>query len=98
MTGMRNRTRLAAPRLETSSQQTITSKTTSHLILKMNDAAGGQRPEVDKGRTRAQTLPSSHWTLMVIFVSLLVDLLGFTVILPLMPSLLEYYSKHDEVG
>ena len=63
----------------------------------MNDSAGGQKQEVDKGRSRGQAVPSSHWTLMVVFVSLLVDLLGFTVILPLMPSLLEYYSKHDEV-
>lgn len=64
----------------------------------MNDSAGGQKQEVDKGRSRGQAVPSSHWTLMVVFVSLLVDLLGFTVILPLMPSLLEYYSKHDESG
>ena len=41
--------------------------------------------------------PSSHWTLMVVFFSLLVDLLGFTVILPLIPSMLEYYSKNDKV-
>ena len=58
---------------------------------------GGPRQEVDKERAKAQMLPSSHWTLTVVFVSLLVDLLGFTVILPLMPSLLEYYSQHDEV-
>lgn len=32
------------------------------------------------------------------FLSLLVDLLGFTVILPLIPSMLEYYSSHDESG
>lgn len=38
-----------------------------------------------------------HWALLVVFVSLLVDLLGFTVILPLMPSLLEYYDRHDQV-
>ena len=41
--------------------------------------------------------PNSHWTLMVVFFSLLVDLLGFTVILPLIPSMLEYYSKKDQV-
>ena len=38
-----------------------------------------------------------HWALLVVFLSLLVDLLGFTVILPLMPSLLEYYNRHDQV-
>lgn len=42
--------------------------------------------------------PSSHWTLLVVFVCLLVDLLGFTVILPLIPSMLEYYSKKDQVS
>lgn len=41
--------------------------------------------------------PSSHSTLAYVFLFLLVDLLGFTVILPLIPSLLEYYDKHDEV-
>ena len=35
--------------------------------------------------------------LAVLFVSLVVDLLGFTVILPLLPSILEYYSKKEEV-
>lgn len=41
--------------------------------------------------------PSSNWTLMVVFLSLLVDLLGFTVILPLIPSMLEYYNNNDQV-
>lgn len=41
---------------------------------------------------------SSHATLAYVFLFLLVDLLGFTVILPLIPSLLEYYDKHDEAS
>ena len=45
----------------------------------------------------SSTSPSSHSTLAYVFLFLLVDLLGFTVILPLIPSLLEYYDKHDEV-
>lgn len=40
---------------------------------------------------------SSHWTMLVLFLSLLLDLLGFTVILPLIPSLLEYYGRGDQV-
>lgn len=40
---------------------------------------------------------SSHWTMMILFFSLVLDLLGFTVILPLMPSLLEYYGRSDQV-
>ncbi len=42
--------------------------------------------------------PGTTRTLAVVFLSLLIDLLGFTVILPLMPSLLEYYSRHDQDG
>lgn len=33
----------------------------------------------------------------VLFVSLVLDLLAFTLILPLMPSILDYYARHDEV-
>jgi MFS family permease len=42
---------------------------------------------------------SSQWRpVFVIFISLVVDLLGFTVILPLLPSMLDYYSLTDETG
>lgn len=34
----------------------------------------------------------------VLFVSLILDLLGFTLILPLIPSLLDHYSRHDQVS
>lgn len=44
------------------------------------------------------TSVNSTATLVVVFFSLLVDLLGFTVILPLIPSLLDYYSTKDEVS
>jgi len=37
-------------------------------------------------------------TLSILFISLLLDLLGFTVILPLFPSLLDYYGHHDDQG
>ena len=33
-----------------------------------------------------------------IFVGLLIDLLAFTLILPLFPALLEHYRKNDEEG
>ena len=57
-------------------------------------AEQGQREEPAK---RKKSGPSSHWTLMVLFLSLVLDLLGFTVILPLIPSLLEYYGRNDQV-
>jgi len=40
---------------------------------------------------------SDSRVLLAVFVLLLVDLLAFTVILPLMPSLLDYYGQVDQV-
>jgi len=37
----------------------------------------------------------SRNTLFILFFTLVLDLLGFTVILPLMPSILEYYGRSD---
>ena len=37
-------------------------------------------------------------TLYVIFVSLIIDLLAFTLILPLLPSIMEYYQKRNQVS
>lgn len=34
----------------------------------------------------------------VVFISLLLDLLAFTLILPLFPSLLDYYKQNDSGG
>ncbi|KRT83438.1 membrane transporter, partial [Oryctes borbonicus] len=34
----------------------------------------------------------------IVFISLLLDLLAFTMILPLLPSLLEYYKSNDSIG
>lgn len=39
-----------------------------------------------------------HKTVYVVFVSLLLDLLAFTMILPLLPSLLDHYKEHDSTG
>ena len=66
----------------------------------MNRGASGSaelRPAGEKGERTKNKGPSSHWILLVLFVSLLLDLLGFTVILPLIPSLLEYYGRGDQV-
>ncbi|XP_038661797.1 major facilitator superfamily domain-containing protein 10 [Scyliorhinus canicula] len=40
---------------------------------------------------------SSH-TITIVFLTLLIDLLGFTLILPLLPSILDYYGKTDHDG
>lgn len=39
-----------------------------------------------------------HKTVYVVFISLLLDLLAFTMILPLLPSLLDHYKEHDSTG
>ena len=39
----------------------------------------------------------AHRALGVMFVSLVVDLLAFTMILPLLPALLDHYGKQDQV-
>jgi len=41
---------------------------------------------------------SEHRTLMVVFLSLVIDLLAFTLILPLLPSLLDYYGSQEHVS
>ena len=61
-----------------------------------SNADGSPVERESGGRSRAQS-SSSHRALAVVFFALLIDLLGFTMILPLMPSLLEYYSHHDKV-
>ncbi|XP_008109518.1 major facilitator superfamily domain-containing protein 10 isoform X1 [Anolis carolinensis] len=38
---------------------------------------------------------NSNRVITIVFVALLIDLLGFTLILPLLPSILDYYSKND---
>ena len=40
---------------------------------------------------------SSSRMLVVVFVALLIDLLAFTMILPLLPALLDYYGHNDKV-
>ena len=37
-------------------------------------------------------------TFYIIFLSLVIDLLAFTVILPLLPSLLDHYGHNDKVS
>lgn len=47
---------------------------------------------------RKSSVVLSDQTVWVVFLSLLVDLLAFTVILPLFPSLLEFYASNREVS
>ncbi|XP_027206946.2 major facilitator superfamily domain-containing protein 10 isoform X1 [Penaeus vannamei] len=58
------------------------------------------KPPLLNGHTNAQPKKDTNGSKMqkVMFISLLLDLLGFTVILPLFPALLEYYSRNDSSG
>jgi hypothetical protein len=40
----------------------------------------------------------SHPMMSIIFISLLLDLLAFTMILPLLPSLMDLYQQNDDSG
>ena len=51
-------------------------------------------PSNAEGKSESMS-KESRKTLIILFASLVLDLLGFTVILPLMPSILEYYGRTD---
>lgn len=50
------------------------------------------------GKSKAVDSTKTHPTVYIVFFSLLLDLLAFTMILPLLPSLLEHYRVNDKVG
>lgn len=49
------------------------------------------------GKSKADST-KTHPTVYIVFFSLLLDLLAFTMILPLLPSLLEHYRVNDQLG
>ncbi|KAM6440341.1 major facilitator superfamily domain-containing protein 10 isoform 1-T3 [Liasis olivaceus] len=50
----------------------------------------------EKGQEVRRAEGGSSRVIGVVFLSLLIDLLGFTLILPLLPSILDHYSKSDD--
>ncbi|KAL3289422.1 hypothetical protein HHI36_022847 [Cryptolaemus montrouzieri] len=50
------------------------------------------------GSSKIEKNGKSNSTIYVIFISLLLDLLAFTMILPLLPSLLDHYKQNDASG
>ncbi|XP_073513320.1 major facilitator superfamily domain-containing protein 10 isoform X2 [Phyllobates terribilis] len=52
--------------------------------------------QVPAARTQQEPTPSSRRVITVVFLTLLIDLLGFTLILPLLPSILDHYSKSND--
>lgn len=59
--------------------------------LSKSEATTGEVKTVGK----ADPGQASNRTTTVVFVGLLLDLLAFTLILPLFPALLDHYKKHD---
>ncbi|XP_028919908.1 major facilitator superfamily domain-containing protein 10 [Ornithorhynchus anatinus] len=68
----------------------------------MAEGAGPQRAEERWGRPREEDSHSSSSSssggrlIPVVFLALLIDLLGFTLILPLLPSILDHFGKSDD--
>lgn len=50
------------------------------------------------GKSKLGDSTKTHPTVYIVFFSLLLDLLAFTMILPLLPSLLEHYRVNDKMG
>ncbi|KAK8374543.1 hypothetical protein O3P69_007812 [Scylla paramamosain] len=63
-------------------------------------SSGGEVDSRDRGALQAADIKEKRnaRTSKVVFGSLILDLLGFTVVLALFPALLDYYSKHDSSG
>lgn len=57
----------------------------------VKDGSGDEKREEEHMKISAARIN------IVLFMTLFIDLLGFTVILPLMPKLLEYYGKDGSV-
>lgn len=55
-----------------------------------------KRADKEKHESENSKVLSSDRTVWIVFFSLLIDLLAFTVILPLFPSLLEFYANNKQ--
>lgn len=52
----------------------------------------------DSNKKNAEQQERTNPMVYIVFISLLFDLLAFTIILPLLPSLLEYFKNNDSSG
>jgi MFS family permease len=66
----------------------MTTKVMENGVNKSEDPSGKSKTDPSK----------THPTVYIVFFSLLLDLLAFTMILPLLPSLLEHYRVNDKSG
>lgn len=59
---------------------------------------GNSAKELNDPAGKEKTTEKTNPTVYIVFFSLLLDLLAFTMILPLLPSLLEHYRVNDKLG
>lgn len=67
-------------------------------VVKNGDSNGKLEIDDPAGKAKAVDANKTHPTVYIVFFSLLLDLLAFTMILPLLPSLLEHYRVNDKLG
>lgn len=60
-----------------------------NMFLRQGDRSSS--PTKDK----SEAGDGSRRVITTVFVALFIDLLGFTIILPLLPSILEHYSRNN---
>ncbi|KFB52584.1 hypothetical protein ZHAS_00020829 [Anopheles sinensis] len=74
-------------------KRSVVSGTSHNLNSNLNPSP--KHEKVTEASKKITEITRTHPTAYVVFASLLLDLLAFTMILPLLPSLLEYYRKND---
>lgn len=84
---LRSGTKTKGERIQDAVQEVEEQEITGKIAV--NGDSVSMKGDSKKGMSRMQT---------VMFISLLLDLLGFTVILPLFPALLDFYAKNDSSG
>jgi len=62
-----------------------------------SNGAKETQPQTKQQSQDTTLTPGERKTLRVVFISLVIDLLAFTVILPLLPSLLDYYGSKEVI-
>lgn len=91
----------------TKQEITSTKMTNGSSILKRHTVAESKSNSSKDSETKPngkkityddEALGKTNKTVYLVFFSLLMDLLAFTMILPLLPSLLDYYRLNDSIG
>ncbi|EDW84552.1 uncharacterized protein Dwil_GK14183 [Drosophila willistoni] len=89
MANIRSRHNTTKSELEAKEEtESLTTNSSGHN----NNNNDGKEPSTTNTKEKCDSM------VYIIFLSLLFDLLAFTIILPLLPSLLEYYRLHDSSG